>query len=426
MKGPLSGIAMIVRRSLRRHLLSTTVTVLAIGLATGLVMAVFAVSDQTEGAFTGGDLGFDAVVGARGSQLQLVLNSVFHLDTSPGNVPWALYEQLQSDPRVGLAIPYAVGDNYLGHRIVGTTPELFTAFSYRDGKTLAPGPGGRVFEPDLREAVIGSAVPQRTGLTLGATFQPTHGVVATGRERDEHEEDYLVVAVLEPTNSPADKVIWIPIDGMFHMSGHVLRGDGEEFHADEHEGEEIPDAVKQVSAIMLKLRGPQAGMALNQQYNLGGSDYTVAWPVAASLAQLFDKLGWVVSVLRLVAYLVVVVAAGTILASLYNTMNERRREFAILRALGARRRTVMVAIVLEAMAITALGCLAGLLVYGAIMAVAAHLVREQTGVVLDVFAWHPALAATPVGMLLLGGLAGLLPAAKAYATDVAAGLLPTS
>jgi putative ABC transport system permease protein len=144
------------------------------------------------------------------------------------------------------------------------------------------------------------------------------------------------------------------------------------------------------------------------------------------MAELFDRLGWVNRILALVAYLVVVVAAGSILASLYNTMNERRREFAILRALGARKATVFAAIVMEATTITAIGAIAGFLVYGAILSAAFVVVRSQTGVVLDALRVDSALWATPVGIILIGALAGLVPAFKAYRTDVVSSLAPLS
>ena len=143
-------------------------------------------------------------------------------------------------------------------------------------------------------------------------------------------------------------------------------------------------------------------------------------------ARLDVELAVAVRVLRVVAYLVVAVAAGSILASLYNTMNERRREFAILRALGARRSTVFSSIVCEAGVIALLGALIGELVSFAILSSAAAIVRRETGVVLDPLAWHPALVLAPLGTVALGALAGLLPAFKAYATDVAQNLLPDS
>jgi putative ABC transport system permease protein len=418
------SIFFLVRRSLKQHLLSTTITVGAVALAIGLVMATFTISAQSRDAFTGGETGFDAVLGARGSQLQLVLNTVFHLETSPGNIPWALYREIRTDPRVELAIPYAMGDNYRGFRIVGTTLELFLRFEYRKGKRFEIAQGQGFFDDRRREAVLGSTAAARTGLTVGDFFNPYHGLIYDDRKA--HEERYVVKAVLEPTNSPSDRVIWIPIEGIFRMGGHVLRGTGEEYEAEG--GEAIPDEHKEVSAVMLKFRegNAMAGFSLEQQINRRGKRATLAWPVARVMADLFEKLGWITQVLKLVAYLVVAVATGTILASIYNTMNERRREFAILRALGARRGTVFTAIVAEATAISALGALVGFGVYAAILTATSYVIRVQTGVHLDALALHPVLAIAPAAMVALGAFAGLLPAQKAYSTDVAENLVPHS
>jgi putative ABC transport system permease protein len=421
----LASVALIVLRSLRQHLLSSLVTILSVGLAAGLVMSVFSVASQSRKAFAGGPVGFDAVLGARGSQLQLVLNTVFHLETSPGNIPWSLYEEIAAHPRVELAIPYAVGDNYKGFRIVGTDGRIFTDVDF-DGDpstNLGLTTNSRVFNDSKREAVIGSYVAAETGLRLGSHFNPSHGVSEMGAAKlsesaeHHHEEEYVVVGVLEPTGSPSDRVLWIPIEGIYRMDGHVLRGDGEVFEAED--GHEIEDEHKEVSAVMLKLNSNRDGFFLSQEINGGRSDATLAWPISASVAKLFDKLGWVSRVLELVAYLVVVVAAGSILASLYNTMNERRREFAILRALGARRRTVFTVILCESSLIAVLGSAVGFLLYYGIMGAAANVVHKETGVVLDIFAYHPAMLWTPIGMFAVGAIAGLLPARKAYSTDVA-------
>jgi putative ABC transport system permease protein len=419
---PRFSVFALVRRSIRQHALSSVVTMLSVGLASGLTTAVFAINRQTYDAFTGGEAGFDAVLGARGSQLQLVLNTVFHLETSPGNLPWAMYQQMASHPRVSLAVPFAVGDSYEGYRIVGTSEDMFTRFRYRSGQGFEPESGGRIFNPMSREAVVGSYVARRLGLTIGATFNPTHGIIMDDRQR--HAEAYTVVGVLKPTNSPSDRVIWIPIEGLYRMSGHVLRGTGEQYRP--QEGQAIPDEHREVSAVMLKFTTPQAGFTLNQQINRQGREATLAWPIGRVMAELFERIGWVSRILGMVAYLVMGVAAASVLASLYNTMNERRREFAILRALGARRPTVFGVIVLEAVMITGGGVLVGVVVYGAILGVAVVMVRSQTGVVLDPWQWERALWLTPLVMMGLGLVAGLLPAFKAYRTDVASNLSPLS
>ncbi|MEM7412811.1 MAG: FtsX-like permease family protein [Myxococcota bacterium] len=416
-----AGLALLVRRGLREHAFSSAITVASVGLATGLVLAVFAIQEQSLRAFAGGPLGFDAVLGARGSQLQLVLNAVFHLETSPGNIPWALYEAVSDDPQVERAIPYAVGDNYRGFRIVGTVPELFS--DPPDGSaSLQIAPGGRLFDPKQREALIGSSAARETGLALGDRFHPYHGLVFDETAR--HNEEYVVAGILESSNTPADRVIWIPLDGIYRMAGHVLRGAGDAYEAAPNA--EIPDEHKELSAVMLDLAAPQAGFFLDQTINKQGKAATLAWPIGGVMAELFDKLGWAVRVLGLVAYLVVLVSAGSILASIVNTMQERRRDFAVLRALGARRRTVSAAIVGEAASIGALGAVLGFFVYAAIFALARGVVRSQTGVVLDPWAWHPVFAIAPVAVVIVAALAGAIPARLAYRTDVATHLQPPS
>lgn len=409
----LGVLLLIVLRSLRQHALSTTITVLSAALASGLVMSVFTVADQSKRAFTGGDIGYDAVLGAKGSELQLVLNTVFHLETSPGNIPWSVYQAVKADARVKYAIPYALGDNLYGYRIVGTSDEIHTDFEYQEGLKYELA-SGRWFEQDRMEAVFGSVAAEELGITPGKLFQPYHGLDYVPGLAP-HVEEYLVTGVMRPTNTPADRVIWIPLEGIFRMGGHKLAGGTQEVTADMAT---TPDEWKEVSAVMIKYKSPAAGMFMKDEVRRG-TVATLAWPIADVMAKFFAKMGWVTKVLTLIAYLVVVVAAFALLASIYNTMNERRKEIAVMRALGARRRTIFGVVVAEASVIALLGSLLGYAFYFAVLAVAAKIVRAQTGVVLDLAAVHPALLWTPPAMVLIGALSGLLPAWKAYSTDVA-------
>jgi putative ABC transport system permease protein len=160
------------------------------------------------------------------------------------------------------------------------------------------------------------------------------------------------------------------------------------------------------------------------RYNREGSRLTFAWPIAQVVAQFFERIVWFERVLALVAYWVALVAAGSVLASMYNSMSERRRDIAILRALGAHRRTVFGIVVLEAASLAAAGMLAGFVVYAVIMMAVAQIIRAQTGVVLDPTAFHGVMIWAPLGMILVSALAGVVPATKAYRTEVARHLTP--
>ncbi len=398
-------LLLLVSRSLRQHALSTLITALSIALAGGLLMSVWVVKEQSQSTFTQVNTGFDAVLGARGSKLQLVLNAIFHLEASPGNVAAADYEFIKHHPAVKLAIPIAVGDNLRGFRIVGTVPEFFTAVEYKTGTKFSLS-AGAPFDPAVKEAVLGSFAAQKLGLHVGDTFHPFHGLVYD--EKNQHAESYQVSGILAPSNTPADKVIWIPLHGLQTMSGHD------------------PRVATDVSAVLIQLRSPAAGFMLDLMYNRQGNRLTFAYPIGAIMAELFSKIGWFDQVLTLIAYLVALVSAAGVLVAIYNSMAARRRDIAILRALGAGRFTLFSAIVLEATVIGALGMVAAFAVYAAIVTGVAAVIRAQTGVLLETFAYNHIMLWAPLGMIGLCALSGLLPAWKAYRTDVADNLAPVS
>ncbi|SDS32722.1 FtsX-like permease family protein [Opitutus sp. GAS368] len=398
-------LALIVLRSLRQHLFSTLITAFSIALAGGLLMSVWVVKVQSQATFTQVNAGFDAVLGARGSKLQLVLNAIFHLEASPGNVAFADYEFIKRHPAVKLAVPIAVGDNLRGYRIVGTIPEFFRDVEYAPGKTFALR-AGQVFNPDAKEAVLGSFSAEKLGLKVGDIFHPFHGLVYD--EKNQHAETYTVTGILASSNTPVDKVIWIPLHGLQTMSGHD------------------PRAATDVSAVLIQLRSPTAGFMLDMMYNKQGNRLTFAYPVGAIMADLFSKISWFDQVLTLVAYLVAFVSAIGVLVAIYNSMAARRRDIAILRALGAGRLMLFSAVVLEATVIGALGMAAAFAVYGLTVAGVAAVIRAQTGILLETWAYNPVMLWAPAGMVLLCGVCGLLPAWKAYRTDVAGNLAPIS
>ena len=398
-------LLLLVHRSLRQHALSTLVTAASIALACGLLLCVWMVKTQAQAAFTQSTSGFDAVLGARGSKLQLVLNAIFHLEASPGNLPAADYEAVRRHPMVKAAIPIAVGDNLRGYRLVGTVPQLFEV-EYASGRRFALQPGGRHFAGTAKEAVAGAFAAERLGLKVGDTFRPFHGLAFDAKA--EHADNFVVTGILAPTNTPADRVIWVPLQGIQAMSGHD------------------PKYAADLSAVLLQLHTPAAGFMLDTMYNRQGNRLTFAYPLAAIVAELFGKIAWFDQVLTLVAYLVALVAAASVLASIYSSMSARRRDLAILRALGAHRRTVFGAVVTEAACIGILGAVAGLAVYIGLFSGVAAVIRAQTGVVLDVWAPHPAWWVCPLALSGLCALGGVVPALKAYRTSVAETLAPVS
>ena len=269
-------------KGLKQHFFGSLLAAFSISLAGSLFLSTLKIQKQTQTSFNNASGGFDAVLGARGSKLQLVLNALFHLDASPGNLSWEQYELIKNTPGVKEAYPIAVGDNYLGYRLVGTDPQLFYKHEWKEGEKYKLR-GDRVFSEMAKEALVGSFVAERLNLKIGDRFQPYHGL--NFKEDTQHEDVYVVVGLLEATGTPSDKVIWIPIKGIQLMEGHDA------------------EMAQSVSAVLLSLKGA-AGFNLELKYNRRGNQATLAWPVAATLASFFEKMNWFRGVLQVIAYII--------------------------------------------------------------------------------------------------------------------------
>ena len=205
-------------RGLRQHGLSSLVAAFAIALAGGLFLSTWKIKEDTRKAFDVYNGGFDAVLGVRGSKVELVLNSVFHVSNGPDNyLTPEQYLEIRDHKAIKEAIPLSVGDNYKGFRIVGTLRKLFDDHEWKKGRKYELA-AGKFFDDNRQEAVFGFYAARKLGIKVGQVINPAHGLDQGG---EIHPNQYIVVGVLEPTGTPADRVVWIPIQGALDMPGHA-------------------------------------------------------------------------------------------------------------------------------------------------------------------------------------------------------------
>jgi putative ABC transport system permease protein len=500
----------LVLKQMRQRALGTWLTLLSVTLGVGLAVAVLLVYRGSESLFGQKDYGYDLIIG-KGSPLQLVLNTVYHIDQSPGNIPYSLYETLSRDKRqVKVAIPVVVGDSYKGRRIIGTLPQMFgftlggnpieeagNVFNYRPGRRFEFAEG-TVFHPRKFEAVVGSEVPELTGLKLGDTFNATHGAPEEGQREHVHEdEQWRVVGVLKPTNTSNDRVIFIPLvttycneehskgieaqaqvraaeaglpppapvsrgaAGGDGSNGDLLVGDapppaptttpaaakegggghddhdhhehtGGEGHAHEHaaytvnaDGTVDPKIPKEqwlISAIMVKSR--HATFAARLTYDINSGATATAVSPAMTMSEFFEEiLKNSTLALLLISVLVILVAAVGILVSIYNSVAARKREIAILRALGATKARVLTLICLEAGLIGLAGGVLGWVLGHALAVAGSRYMEGMLGQGFSALSVGPEELAFLAGVVVIALLAGLVPALKAYRTPVATNLV---
>jgi putative ABC transport system permease protein len=493
----------IIYKNLRQRTLSTILTACSIALGVGLVVAITSLRQQAQENFNKVAASYELIVGAKGSPLQLTLNTVYHLDVPVGNIPYDYYQTLKNDWRVQYAIPFALGDNYKGHRLVGTEPEYFKLVELRGGGNLTFAQGD-VFKGDF-QAVLGSEAARKTGLKLGDTFVAKHGVQDSVAGEEHDHDPFTVVGVLAPTGTPIDRVIFISLGSVDeihevkpgqpvssadlaeqlaklpdtppavgeksaaddhaaeHDHAHEEKGrppgkkdaasgreadhhDHDDDHAagtsdakasvadkDDHDHHEHGGPITEVTSVILKLKTPAVMFQFHREINRG-KIAQAAYP-GLEVQKLFSIVGSIDRALLLISLLVVAVAAVSILVAIYNSLNERRREIAVMRALGARRGTIFLWLLLEAAAISGLGALIGIVLGHAALIGLRGYAGGVSG--LDINPWQPLSlqdvvpawlamapgeAAVAAAVILLGALMGLLPAILAYRTNVSSNL----
>ena len=456
------NIFQLVLKQMRQRALGTWLTLLSVTLGVALAVTVLILYREAGSLFGQTDYGFDVLIGKKGSDTQLVMNTVYQLDKSPGNLPLSLYKDLlhkrQYRQYVKLAVPYVVGDSYLGrYRIVGTTPDLFghgddgqklpdaKVMEYRPDKRYQIA-SGQDFAPDKFEAVIGSDVAKQTELKLGSTFRATHGIPLPGEKPDIHKTIWTVVGILAPTHTASDRVVFLPYESLYTIGEHEIGmlaqmyiragkppppsnadPDTVKVYTQTDDGRfhllpTFPEEAKEVSAILVKARSPFAATSL--MYEMNNGDAAQAISPAGTMRQFFETfLKGPTYVLLAVAILVTIVAAVGILVSIYNSVSARLREIAILRALGATRVRVLSLICIESMLIGVGGGLLGLLAGHALAGGASYYFNQYVGEGIHWARTSWVEWAYLAGVVVVALLAGLIPAAKAYRTPVATNLV---
>ncbi len=434
-------------KSVRQRKLASSLTALSIALGVMLMVIVLVISGAIETAFSQRSIGYDLIVGPKGSDLQLVLSSVYRIQPPIENLPYMYLSQLKKDRRVTTAIPLAFGDvTEIGaFPIVGTTSEYFeNEYAYQQSFRIR---GQRM--NGLFDSIIGSEVARANGWDLGSQFTIKHG----GAESDHiHDEKFTVVAVIAPTGTANDRSVFLNLEGFYAIDGHEkpvneiekrLRDfyaaepetlasalkqieevkahraedkDGGHDHA--HHNHETPEAMKEVTSILVKTRSDFDAISLSGDLKKGFQAMAVN-PIRPIQRLMKNVLGNVQKALVVLTAVIIAVSGVSIFVSIYNSMSDRRREIGIMRALGAQRSTVFSIVVAEATVLCLGGGMMGWLLGHGISILAAPAVSARTGLLLNPWSVNPMEFVLFPVLLVLAILVGFLPAMTAYRTNVA-------
>ena len=381
-------------RALRHKPLASSLNLLLVAIGIAMMTFILGVSSQLEEHAERDAQGIDLVVGAKGSPLQLILSSVYHADIPTGNIPDSALAALAAQPLVQSAIPLALGDNFHGVRIVGSTTALLDHY----GAQLAQ---GKLFAQPM-QAVFGAQAARETGATLGARFAGSHGL-ASGGEVHEHAP-YTVTGILAPTGTVLDRLIVTPVASVWRV------------HETDPDEPAATAPQRELTAVLVQYASPLAAISLPRWVN--GQPRLQAAQPAFEAARLFNLLGVGIAVLRAIAAGVLLVAALSLFVALYGALEERKTDLAILRTLGASPGKLLRLLLAQGLLLSLTGAALGWLLGHA----GVGLLESMQQLNLQAWRIAPGEAWLPVIAVAVGLLAAAIPAARAYRTDIAATL----
>ncbi|WP_227268413.1 ABC transporter permease [Roseobacter weihaiensis] len=405
--------------SLMARALTVGMTILAIALSVALFLGVEKVRTGAKASFADTISGTDLIVGARSGSVQLLLYSVFRIGNATNNMTWESYQDIAARPEVDWIVPISLGDSHRQFRVMGTTNAFFERYKYRSGQALAIADGAIMEE--LFDTVIGADVAATLGYEIGDPIVVAHGLASF---IDHDDQPFRISGILEKTGTPVDRTVIVSLEAI------------EAIHVDWQGGARTPgqstpvDVIRQmqlepeaVTAALIGVKSRLQVFGLQRAINEYPQEPLLAILPGVALQELWQIVGIAETALIAVSGMVVVTALIGMMATIFSSLNERRREMAIFRAMGARPRAVLSLLVLEAALMAAIGAILGIALLYLGLTVAQPRVDAAFGL------WLPIEAPTLrefwvlLGVVAAGAIVSLVPAFRAYRMSLADGMM---
>jgi len=411
----------LIAKSLWNRKGTAVLTLFSIAISVALLIGVEQIRKGVRTSFSSAVSGTDLIVGARGGSLQLLLYSVFRMGNAPNNLTWESYQDFTKHSRVRWTIPFSLGDSHHGYRVLGTNHDYFKLFRYGNRQRLKFSEGKHFF--GVFDAVLGSEVARKRKYRLNDPIIVSHG---TGNSSFLKHEDrpFTVVGILAPTGTPVDQTVHVSLEGITAM--HIDWESGappmEEDRIDNEEVLKRDLTPEAITAFLVGLRSKIHAFSLQREVNTYREEPLSAILPGAALQELWELLRTAETGLRVISAFVVLAGLLGMMTALLSGLNERRREMAILRSVGAGPGTISGLLIGEALLLSLSGIILGMMLLYLLLFFAQPILQTRLGLFLPL---------TPPGIqdysvlfaiVIAGMLMGALPAYRAYRQSLADGM----
>ena len=403
-------------KSLLNRRASVLLTLLTIAISVMLLLSIERVRVDAKSSFSNTISGTDLIVGARTGDIQLLLSSVFRIGHTNNGVSWQSYQYITKQRGVKWSIPISLGDSHKGQAVLGTTPDYFKHYRFAKKQPLAF-EQGQAFS-SINEVVIGSEVASKLAYKIGDEIVISHGM---GNTSFHHHDDnpFKVVGILKPTGTPVDKTLHVPLAAI-----ELIHGGGHHDHDDHHDhsSHALIGHPKQITAFLMGFDSPLYTLQIRRNINQYKQEPLLAIMPTVTLKELWEMLAIIEKILLLFSFVVVIISLLGMLTTLLANLNQRRRELAILRSVGARPWQLFSLISMESLLTTFLGCLVGCTLFYALMGTTAGYLQSQAGVSINISMLSD-YELTLIGVIMAAGfIIGLIPATRAYFYSLSDGI----
>jgi putative ABC transport system permease protein len=408
-------------QSLRNRRFTSGLTICSIGFSAALLLTVEMVRTNARSSFSNTISQTDLIVGARSGSLQLLLYTVFHMGTASNNISMDTYEHFASHPAVEWTIPISLGDSHKGYRVVATTNQFFQHYRFRKDRQVEFASGGQL--NGTLDVVLGADVARKLKYQIGDAVVLAHGIAE--RTVIKHEDKpFKVVGILKPTATPLDRSLYITLEGMEAI--HMDWQDGAPPASTDAGAVQTPlpeqIEIQQITAFFLRTKARIETLRLQREINDYANEAMLAIIPGVALNELWDGVSYAETALSLVAAIVVIVGLLGMLIAIYNSLNERRREMAIYRTIGAAPSTVIFLLVTESLALSAAGTVLGSGLCIALTALLQPWIESEFGLYLSISGFNGLQWAYLAVTIAAGGIMGFIPGWRAYRNALSDGL----
>ncbi|WP_194439594.1 ABC transporter permease [Vibrio fluminensis] len=415
----MSPTLMLAWKSVNNRRLTAFLTILTVAVSLVLLLGVERIRTEAKASFANTISGTDLIVGGRSGQVNLLLYSVFRIGNATNNIDWKSFEEFSQHRAVDWTIPLSLGDSHKGFRVLGTNQSYFEHYRYGSKQHLELGQG-RAFN-GLFETVIGADVANKLGYKIGSEIIIAHGISDVGFSRHDNLP-FKVVGIFAPTGTPVDKTVHVSLEAIeaIHVGWESGARLGPTPTAEQLEQHNFQP--KQITAMLIGLKSRIQTFALQRQINTYPQEPLSAILPGVALHELWGMMSVAEQALMVVSGFVVVAGLLGMLSSLLTSLQERRREMAILRAMGARPRHIFSLLILEASVLTSIGILLGVALLYGILALAGPYVTQNYGIQLPLVMLSNYELGLIAAVQFAGTVIGIFPALRAYRQSLSDGM----